>query len=186
MADETEKKLTPKQKEFVDEYLRDFNATAAAKRAGYSEKTAYSIGSENLKKPEIAEEIRERLELRGLTKEEALMRLGEQARASFEDFITVPPVGRAYIDLNKAAANGKLHLIKKVTMAKGEFSLELHDSQTANTTILKALGVFIDRIKSEIKAEVDVTDANGAKAYLLALVEKVTPASAEGSDRGAD
>lgn len=32
--------LTPKQKRFVAEYLIDLNATAAAKRAGYSEKTA--------------------------------------------------------------------------------------------------------------------------------------------------
>ena len=49
----TEKKLTPKQQRFVDEYLIDLNATQAAIRAGYSEKTAGSIGEENLKKPEI-------------------------------------------------------------------------------------------------------------------------------------
>lgn len=45
--------LTDKQRRFVDEYLIDLNATQAAIRAGYSEKTAYSIGSENLTKPEI-------------------------------------------------------------------------------------------------------------------------------------
>lgn len=49
--------LTPKQKLFVDEYLVDLNATQAAIRAGYSEKTAYSIGNENLMKPEIAKAI---------------------------------------------------------------------------------------------------------------------------------
>jgi phage terminase small subunit len=37
----------------VDEYAIDFNATQAAIRAGYSPKTAYSIGAENLTKPEI-------------------------------------------------------------------------------------------------------------------------------------
>lgn len=46
--------LSPKQKRFVAEYLIDSNATQAAIRAGYSPKTAYSIGAENLKKPEIA------------------------------------------------------------------------------------------------------------------------------------
>lgn len=51
--------LTPKQKRFVAEYLVDLNATAAAKRAGYSEKTAYAIGIENLKKPEIQSAIQE-------------------------------------------------------------------------------------------------------------------------------
>jgi phage terminase small subunit len=46
--------LTPKQQAFVDQYLVDLNATNAALRAGYSQKTAYSIGHENLNKPEIA------------------------------------------------------------------------------------------------------------------------------------
>lgn len=47
------KTLTGKQLRFVHEYLVDYNATKAAIRAGYSEKTAYSIGFENLRKPEI-------------------------------------------------------------------------------------------------------------------------------------
>jgi len=49
--------LTPKQERFVAEYLIDLNATQAAIRAGYSEKTAGQVGFENLKKPEIAEAI---------------------------------------------------------------------------------------------------------------------------------
>jgi phage terminase small subunit len=51
--------LTAKQQRFVDEYLIDLNATKAAIRAGYSEKTARSVGSENLTKPDIAEAIAE-------------------------------------------------------------------------------------------------------------------------------
>lgn len=54
-------KLTAKQLRFIDEYLIDLNATEAAKRAGYSKKTAYSIGNENLKKPEIKLAIEKRL-----------------------------------------------------------------------------------------------------------------------------
>lgn len=46
-------KLTPKQEKFCQEYLIDLNATQAAIRAGYSENTAYCIGWENLRKPEI-------------------------------------------------------------------------------------------------------------------------------------
>lgn len=52
------KKLTARQERFCREYIIDYNATKAAVRAGYSEKTAYSIGSENLKKPEILSFIR--------------------------------------------------------------------------------------------------------------------------------
>lgn len=53
-------KLTPKQKAFADEYLICGNATEAAKKAGYSEKTAAVIGNENLKKPNVIEYIAER------------------------------------------------------------------------------------------------------------------------------
>ena len=51
--------LTPKQQRFVEEYLIDLNATQAAIRAGYSEKTAAVIGAENLIKPNIAKAIEE-------------------------------------------------------------------------------------------------------------------------------
>ena len=53
-------KLTPKQKAFADEYLMCGNAAEAARKAGYSEKTATVIGSENLSKPNILEYIAER------------------------------------------------------------------------------------------------------------------------------
>ena len=57
-------KLTPKQQRFVDEYLVDLNATQAAKRAGYSEKTAAITGFENLQKPNIQAALQDGLEKR--------------------------------------------------------------------------------------------------------------------------
>lgn len=52
-------KLTAKQKRFCEEYVIDCNATQAAIRAGYSERTAYSIGEQNLKKLEVKNYIEE-------------------------------------------------------------------------------------------------------------------------------
>lgn len=54
--------MTERQKQFVEEYilLKCRNATQAAINAGYSEKTAYSIASENLKKPVIREYLEQR------------------------------------------------------------------------------------------------------------------------------
>ena len=49
--------MTDKQELFIREYLIDFNSTKAAIRAGYSARTAYSIGNELLKKPEISQAI---------------------------------------------------------------------------------------------------------------------------------
>ena len=55
--------LTLKQQRFADFFIELDNATEAAKKAGYSPKTAYSIGCENLKKPEIKAYIAQRLAL---------------------------------------------------------------------------------------------------------------------------
>ena len=56
-----EKKLTAKQQRFCDEYMIDLNATQAAIRAGYSEKTARVIGAENLSKPAVKAYIEKRM-----------------------------------------------------------------------------------------------------------------------------
>lgn len=53
--------LTAKQQLFVQEYLIDLNATQAAIRAGYSPKTAYSMGQRLLKNVEVAAAIAEAL-----------------------------------------------------------------------------------------------------------------------------
>ena len=50
-------KLTAKQQVFVMEYMNDFNATRAAQAAGYSQRTAYSIGQRLLKNVEISQAI---------------------------------------------------------------------------------------------------------------------------------
>ena len=60
MADSKNKKLTPKQQKFVEEYLIDLNATQAAIRAGYSAKRANAIAHKLLTKADIQMEIQER------------------------------------------------------------------------------------------------------------------------------
>lgn len=64
VAKATKRPLTAKQEMFVREYLIDLNATQAAIRAGYSAKTAYSIGEENLRKPEIGQAIQAAMDKR--------------------------------------------------------------------------------------------------------------------------
>ena len=53
-------KLTVKQRKFVEAYIVSSNATQAAIEAGYSKKTAYQSGSENLKKPQIMKALEKR------------------------------------------------------------------------------------------------------------------------------
>jgi len=84
-------RLTQKQETFCLKYFELGNATEAAKLAGYSPKTAYSIGNENLKKPEIQARIKE---LRQRVEDEIVMnvlerkrKLTEIARARLTDFM---------------------------------------------------------------------------------------------------
>lgn len=55
--------MNARQKKFCDEYLIDCNATQAAIRAGYSQRTAKQIGQENLTKPDLKAYIDEQLEI---------------------------------------------------------------------------------------------------------------------------
>lgn len=82
--------LNERQKLFVDEYLIDLNATAAAKRAGYSEKTAYRTGADLLKKPQIQEMVKKRLDEKHdkliMKQDEVLQRLSAAGRREEVDY----------------------------------------------------------------------------------------------------
>lgn len=76
--------LTAKQAAFVREYLVDYNATQAAIRSGYSEKTATVIGAENLTKPDIQKAIAEaqsKRELNALRRAEDVLKDLAEVRA---------------------------------------------------------------------------------------------------------
>ena len=83
--------MTEKQKRFVEEYLIDLNATQAAIRAGYSPQTAYSIGEENLRKPEIKSRIdkamAERSRRTGINQDRVLQELARIGFAKITDVL---------------------------------------------------------------------------------------------------
>lgn len=76
-------RLTPKQAQFVVEYLVDLNGTQAAIRAGYSESSAKEIASENLTKPNIMKAIQYQLDCRAertlITADSVLRRINQVA-----------------------------------------------------------------------------------------------------------
>jgi len=78
--------LTPKQEKFCYEYCIDYHITNAAIRAGYSKRTAYSTGSENMKKPEIKLRIKDMqvnlCETSGIS---ALKIINEHAKIAFSN-----------------------------------------------------------------------------------------------------
>lgn len=150
-----ERKLTARQKKFIAEYVQCLNASEAARRAGYSEKTAYSIGSENLRKPEIYNEVQRLFKEHAMSPEEIVGRLAAQARGDVGDFLDPDTMT---IDWKRAKEAGKTHLIKKLkqttttyTDKNGDgqdthiFEFALHDSQSALVHLGKTLAMFVNR-----------------------------------------
>lgn len=80
------RKLTPKQEQFVREYLIDLNATQAAIRAGYSAKMAGKLGPALIGNPRIAEAVQQKLADRekrsSITADWVLKRIAEEASVS--------------------------------------------------------------------------------------------------------
>ena len=85
--------MTAKQQRFCDEYLIDLNATQAAIRSGYSEKTAYSMGQRLLKNVEVQKYIQERkqdrVERTEITQDMVLKELANIAFSNAADYARV-------------------------------------------------------------------------------------------------
>lgn len=84
-------KLTEKQKRFIDYYIETGNATEAARRAGYSEKTAKQIGNENLTKLDffIKERLKELEDKRIAKADEVLKHLTAAMRGEINEEVVV-------------------------------------------------------------------------------------------------
>lgn len=162
------RKLTPKQKRFVEEYLIDLNATQAAIRAGYSQRTARQIGEENLSKPDIFFAVQEaqakRSERTEITQD---MVLQELAKIGFSDIrkivrwgetmvrmetdkdgndVVVPYHGLALIDSTEID-DATAAAISEVAEGRNGLTVKLHDKKGALVDIGRHLGMFKDRVE---------------------------------------
>lgn len=164
--------LTPKQQTFVDEYLIDLNATQAAVRAGYSEKTARQVGNENLSKPDIADAIAaaqaERSQRTQVTADRVLL---EMARIGYSDAMKHYVVDEdGHLSLAEGAPEGATaavasikRKVRTITNKQGETEttveteFRLWDKNTALGNMGKHLGMFIERH--------EVTGADGAPLF---------------------
>ena len=135
-------KMTPKMQKFVDEYLVDLKA---AIRAGYSKKTAYSIGVSNLKKPEIQAAIQKRqksaAEKLEITRERVLKELASIGFAKATDFLTIQG-GRVLIKDSDGVAADKLAALASVKEGMYGVEVKLADKARALEMLGKYLGLF--------------------------------------------
>ncbi len=135
-------RLTEKQKRFAEEYLIDLNATQAAIRAGYSPKTAYSIGEENLKKPEIKACIDARL---------AEIRSEKTADAQeVLEYLTAVMRGGETEETLRLAGDG----VQEVA----EIAVSAKERLKAAELIGRRFGMFTDRAQVSLTAPVQILD----------------------------
>ena len=145
------KPLTAKQSMFVKEYLIDLNATQAAIRAGYSEKTAGKIGQENLIKPDVQAAIQIAMDSRAskldITAERVLAEIAKMAFVNFQDLydesgnlIEVQNLPR---DVAAAVSTIKINL----TEASALQEIKLHDKGQALERLGRHLKLFTDKVE---------------------------------------
>ena len=138
--------------------MQCWNATEAAKRAGYSERSARQIGAENLTKLDITQEISARIKEMTMTADEALVSLSDIARGDISHFFDV--AGKLPIlNFEKAKQTGATKLIKKLTFKDGQITFELYDKQRALETIAKHHGMLAEHIQVDINVMVQVVEA---------------------------
>lgn len=157
--------LTDKQQAFIEHYLICMNASEAARRAGYSKRSAGSIGSENLQKPEIARVIESRMDGLRAQSNEVLARLTRQARGSMADFLSVTNK-QVEIKFNQDAP---LDLIKKIRIKPGEYGkeieLELYDSQKALELLGKYHKLFTDKVEIDWQSELEAAGIDASQEF---------------------
>lgn len=138
--------MNEKQKRFCDEYLIDCNATQAAIRAGYSPKTAYAIGEQNLKKLELKAYIDEQLE-----------QLHNKKTADAKEvleYLTAVMRGEHTEQVLRLAGNG----VQEIS----DINVSAKDRIKAAEMLAKRYGLLVDKVSvqddSEILVKVEYED----------------------------
>ncbi len=106
--------LTDKQRAFVLEYVKDWNGTQAAIRAGYSEDSASEIAYENLRKPQIRQLIDRHFEDMGLTADRILAEQMALAFSNADDYLEVEEGGESRAKAFHSLTRKQKAAVKKI------------------------------------------------------------------------
>ncbi len=163
--------LTDKQRAFVDEYIVDLNATQAAIRAGYSKRTAYATGAENLRKPQIASAIEEakarRAERTKVTADRVVTELARLAFSDMRHFVEWGSTSGLSFKASEDLSKDDSAAVTEVKVTPGQYGttmqLKLGHKDSALRMLAEHVGLFergqgregdeFDRLLEAINAE---------------------------------
>ena len=142
-----DKPLTPKQQRFVEEFLVDFSATNAARRAGYSPRSAPQTGISNMLKANVVAAInRHRGEIakkNELTVERVLEEYRRLAFAITPDMIGVKN-GYVTIQDTDDLTDDQKAAIAEIHQTKDGVRVKFHSKTAALDGLAKYFGLFQD------------------------------------------
>lgn len=157
--------LTPKQQRFVEEYSIDLNATQAAIRAGYSAKTAYSIGERLLRHVEVKSKIdalcADRSKNAGI---ETARILDEEKRIAFADPRSIVDANGAPIPLTElpadvsrfiASVKIKEHTNREGDVYRRDWEYRFWDKGRSLERLGRTKGMFLDRKEVSISRAIE-------------------------------
>ncbi len=131
-----------KEKKWLNEYFQCWNATEAARRAGYKwpEKQGWQ------KKVKFSQEIEQHLKKGAMAADEVIYRLASHARSDLGAFL-VKDGAQVAINWDKLVDAKLTHLVKSITPTKYGTRIEFHDAQAALVHLGKHHGLFTDKVK---------------------------------------
>lgn len=196
--------LLPMQRAFCREFMVDLNATQAAIRAGYSPKSAGSIGCENLTKPNIMMVIdRGMAEHAGITRTRLIQELGAMAFSDIrkvvhwdqetelaggefgDDLDDNPDVVKVIKSRVTVLPGATMDAMVAATVAeisqgeRGQLKVKMHDKVAAIDKLARAMGLYQDKldVTSAGQPIVPVLNYTGAPPKILARKLGHAPAS---------
>jgi phage terminase small subunit len=177
--------LTPRQRIFCLEFLKDLNSTQAAIRAGYSKRTAKAAGSRLLTNVNVAAEIQKGMDRRAkrleISADRVLQEIAVLAFANMGDYIQIQEDGSFYIDLSKLDRNQKAAIqeatVEEFTDGAGDdarpvrrMKFKLADKGQNLERLGKHLKLFTEKHEHEFNPKVVIDFSKTSAAELEQLI----------------